>query len=144
MQKLNDWRSGAGKWKNIYPELFRIQILKPHLVKLPVNHTRNTTFTSKYAARVMDLHHGFNINDVDYLCLVEPAYLGEKWLIWSSSVIKCVYRQVERYEINYTIIRDQDSKGEIVDGINTRRLLKYLIHEFGLSDVTCRNRLQNM
>jgi hypothetical protein len=88
LQKLNAWRSGAGKWKRIPRELFRIKILQPHLVKLAVDHIRDTTYTSTYVSRVMDLHHGFNGNGFDNIRLVEPYYLGYKRLMRSSSMIK--------------------------------------------------------
>jgi hypothetical protein len=57
MQKINSWRSGAGKWKKIARELFRIQILKPHLIRLAGGHIRDTTYIAKSMARVMDLCH---------------------------------------------------------------------------------------
>jgi hypothetical protein len=101
--------------------------------------TCHTTYTAKSVVCAIDLHHGFNINGLDSLHLVEPAYIGDKRLLWSSSTTKRVFREIEwdmTEEISFTSICDQDPKGKIVDGIkfDTRQLFKYLIHHFGLSD----------
>jgi hypothetical protein len=64
--------------KNISHEQFRIKILKPHLVKMAVDHIRDTTYAATSVARVMDLHHGFKINGLDSFRLLGPAHLGEK------------------------------------------------------------------
>jgi chromosome segregation ATPase len=60
-QKLNSWANGAGKWKRIAQELFRIQVLRPHIIEHSVTHIRDNTYTAKSMARVMDMHHGFNL-----------------------------------------------------------------------------------
>jgi hypothetical protein len=31
-QKLHSWANGAGKWKRISKELFRIQVIRPHVI----------------------------------------------------------------------------------------------------------------
>jgi hypothetical protein len=139
MQKLNAMTSGDGKWKRLAYQLFNIQILKPHLIKLSVKNIREKTYTATSMARVMDLHHGFNLCGLDAFRLVEPAYLGHERLLWSSSSVKRVFRQIEKemkQEIYFKIIRDRNAKGLVVDGIkfNVRQLFKYIIHHFGLSD----------
>jgi hypothetical protein len=55
----------------------------------------------------MDLHHGFNLCSLDAFRLVEPAYIGTQRLLWSSSSVKRVYRQIGKemkQEINFKII----------------------------------------
>jgi hypothetical protein len=75
-QKLNSWANGAGKWKRIAQELFKVQVLRPHIIEHSVTHIRDNTYTAKYMSRVMDLHHGFNLSGLDAFCLVEPNYMG--------------------------------------------------------------------
>jgi hypothetical protein len=136
MQKLNAMKIGDGKWKRLAYQLFNIQILKPHSIKLSAKNILEKTYTATSMARVMDLHHGFNLCGLDAFRLVEPAYLGHKHLIWSSSSVKRVFCQIEKemkQEIYFKIIRDRNAKGLVVDGIkfNVRQLFKY---HFGLSD----------
>jgi hypothetical protein len=77
LQKLNEWKIGQQKWKNISCQLFRVQILRPYLIKLSVDHIRNHTYPSKSIARAMGMHDGFN------LCCSDAM-----WLLWSSFSIK--------------------------------------------------------
>jgi predicted nucleic acid-binding Zn-ribbon protein len=138
-QKLNSWANGTGKWKRIAQELFRIQVLRPHIIEHSVTHIRDNTYTAKSMARVMDLHHGFNLSGLDAFRLVEPNYMGEKRLLWSSSSVKRVFRKIEiemKDEISFKVIRDRNGKGQIVDGIrfDTKQLFTYLVHHFGLSE----------
>jgi chromosome segregation ATPase len=95
MQKLNAMTSGDGKWKRLAHQLFNIQIL-PHLIKLSVENIREKTYTVTSMVRVMDLHQGFNLCRLDAFRLVEPAYLGHERLLWSSSSVKRVFRQIEK------------------------------------------------
>jgi hypothetical protein len=139
MQKLNEMTSGDGKWKRLAQQLFHIQILKPHLIKLSVKLIREKIYTATSMARVMDLHHGFNLCGLDAFHLVEPAYLGHERLLRSSSSVKRVFRQIKKemkQDIYFKIIRDRNAKGLIVDGIkfNVRHLFKYIIHQFGISE----------
>jgi chromosome segregation ATPase len=90
-QNLNSWANGTCKWKRIAEELFRLQALSPHIINHSVTHNHNTIYTSKSMARVMDLHHGFNISGIDAFCHVEPNHMGEKRLLRSSSSVKCVF-----------------------------------------------------
>jgi hypothetical protein len=83
MQKLNAMTSGDGKWKRLAQQLFNIQIIKPHLMKLSVKNIHEKTYTATSMARVMDLHHGVNLCGLDAFRLVEPAYLGHEHLLWS-------------------------------------------------------------
>jgi hypothetical protein len=80
-QKLNSWANGADKWKRIANEFFRIQVLRPHIIEHSVTHIHDNTYTAKYMARVMDLHHVFNLSGLDAFRLVEPNYMGEKRLL---------------------------------------------------------------
>jgi hypothetical protein len=95
----------------------------------------------------MDLHHGFSLCDI-YACrLVEPAYLGSEHLLWYSSSVKRVYREIEKdvkLEINFSLFREQNEKGQIVDGIkfDTQDLFVYLINHFGLSKKQNQDRLR--
>jgi hypothetical protein len=138
-QKLNPWANGIGKWKKIAKYLFGIQVLRPHIIEHSVTHICDNTYTAKSMARVMDLHHGFNLNGLGTFRLVEPNYMGEKRLIWSSSSVKRVFRKKEiemKDEISLKVIRDSNGKGQIVDGIrfDTKQLFTYLVHHFGLSE----------
>jgi hypothetical protein len=59
--------------------------------------------------------------------------------MWSSSSVKRVFRIIEKEmmtEIKYTLIHDQNAKGQIMDGIkfDTRQLFIFLIRHFGLSE----------
>jgi hypothetical protein len=119
--------------------LFRIQVLRPNIIEHSVTHIRDNTYTAKSVAKVMDFHHGFNLSGLDAFRLVEPNYMGEKRLIWSSSSVKCVLRKIEmemKDEISFKVIRDRNVKGQIVDGIrfDTKQLFTYLVHHFGLSE----------
>jgi hypothetical protein len=80
-QKLNPWENGNAKWKIIAKELFRIQVIIPHLINHSVTHIHDNTYTAKCMTRVMNLHHGFNLCGLDAFHLVEPSYMGEQWLI---------------------------------------------------------------
>jgi hypothetical protein len=71
LQKLNSWMSGEGKWKKLPYWLFRTQILRPQLIKMSVTHIRYKAYTAKSIARVVDMHYGFNLNNI------EPS-------VWSS------------------------------------------------------------
>jgi chromosome segregation ATPase len=138
-QKLNSWAYGAGKWKRIAKELFRIQVLRPHIFEHSVTHIRDNTYTDKSMARLMDLHHGFNLGGLDAFRLVGPNYMGEKRLLWSSSSVKRVFREIEtemKDEISFKVIRDRNGKGHIVGGnrFDTKKLFTYLVHHFGLSE----------
>jgi chromosome segregation ATPase len=136
-QKLNSWANGTGKWKRIAKELFRIQVLRPHIIEHSVTHIRDNTYTAKSMARVMDLHHGFNLSGLDAFLLVEPNYMGEKRLLWYSSSVKRVFRKIEiemKDEISLKVIMDRSAKGQLLDGIrfDTKHLCTYLVHHFGL------------
>jgi hypothetical protein len=89
-------------------------------------------------ARVMDLHHVVNLSSgLNVFCLVEPDYMGEKRLLWSSSSVKRVFRKIEiemKDEISFKVIRDRSAKGQIVDGIRFDTKQTYLVHHFGLSE----------
>jgi hypothetical protein len=90
-QQVNALPSGGGgglKWKKLACQLFRVQLLPPFLMKLVVDNIRNNTYTRNSIARVMDMHHGFNRCGLDAMWIVEPVYLGDKRLLWSSSSIK--------------------------------------------------------
>jgi hypothetical protein len=95
-QKINALTSGEKKWKNLACQLFRVQILRPFLMTLSADNIRNKTYTKKSIARVIDMHHGFNLCGLDAMRLVEPVYLGDKRLLWSSSSIKRFSRQIEK------------------------------------------------
>jgi hypothetical protein len=138
-QKLNLLANGAGKWKRIAKELFRIQVLRPHIIEHSVTHICDNTYTAKSMARVVDLHHGFNLSGIDAFRLVEPTYMGEKRLLWSLSSVKRVFRKIEiemKDEISFKVIRDRNGKVQIVDDIrfDTKQLFTYLVHHFGLSE----------
>jgi hypothetical protein len=96
MQKLNAMTSGEGQLKRLAQKLFHIQILKPHLIKLSVKHICKKTYSATSMARVMDLHHGFNLYRLDSFRLLEPAYLGHERLLWSSSSVRRVFCQIEK------------------------------------------------
>jgi hypothetical protein len=72
-QKINVLTSGGNKWNTLACQLFRVQILRPFLVNLAVDNIRNNTYTTKSIARVMDMHHGCKLCDLDAMRLVEPA-----------------------------------------------------------------------
>jgi hypothetical protein len=120
-------------------ELFRILLLRPHIIEHSVTHIRNNTYTDKSMARVMDLHHGFKLYGHDAFRPVEPNYMGEKRLIWSSSSVKRVFRKMEiemKDEISFKVIRDRNAKGHIVDGVrfDTKQLCTYLVRHFCISE----------
>jgi hypothetical protein len=48
------------------------------LIKLSVKNIRERTYTATSMARVMDLHHGFNLCGLDAFRFVEPTYLGHE------------------------------------------------------------------
>jgi hypothetical protein len=59
----------------------------------------------------MDLHHAFNLCYRDVFILVEPANLGSEHLLWPSSSIKIVYREIEndmKLEIDFILICEQN------------------------------------
>jgi hypothetical protein len=78
MQNLNAMTSGDGKWKRLAHQFFNIQILKLHLITLSVKHIHEKTYTWTSMARVMDLHHGFNLCIASWSLriLVTSAYFG--------------------------------------------------------------------
>jgi hypothetical protein len=95
--------------------------------------------TAKSMARVMDLPHSLNFSGLDAFLLVEPNYMGEKWLICSSSSVKRVFRKIEsemKEEVTFKVIRYRNEKGHTVDGIifDIKQLFTYLVHHFGLSE----------
>jgi hypothetical protein len=119
--------------------LFRIQVLRPHIIEHSVTHIRDNTYIAKSMARVMDMHHGFKLSGLDAFRLVEPNYMGEKRLLWSASSVKRVFRKIEiemKDEISLKVIIYRNAKGRIVDGIrfDTKQLFTYLVHHFGLSE----------
>jgi hypothetical protein len=139
LQNLYSWTSGEGKWKKLPCQLFSIQILGPHFIKLSFTRIRENTYTAKSIARVMGMHHGFKLCGLDAVSLVEPACIGDQRLMWSSSSVKRVFRMIEKEmtaTINFTLIHDRNAKGQIIDGIkfDTRQLFIFLIRHFGLSE----------
>jgi hypothetical protein len=65
-------------------------------------------------ARVMDLHHGFNLSGLDAFRLVEPNNMGDKRLLCFSSSVKRVFGKIEiemKDEISLKVIRDRNGKG---------------------------------
>jgi hypothetical protein len=72
---VDEWCWG---WKKIGHWFFIMQVLRPHLIKLSVNHIHEHTHTSKCMTRLMDLHHGFNLRGLNNFCLVEHGYLTDK------------------------------------------------------------------
>jgi hypothetical protein len=118
-QKLNLWANGTEKWKRIAKELFRIQVLRPHIIEHSVTHIHDNMYTPKYTTRVMGLHHGLNLRGLDAFRLVDPNYMGEKRLLWSSSSVKRVFRKIEI---------------EMKDEISSKHLFTYLVYHFGLSE----------
>jgi hypothetical protein len=138
-QKLNGWAIEQGERKRMARQLFQIEILRPHFIKMSFNNIRQNTYTPKSIARVMDLHQGFNLCGLDAFRFVEPAYVGPERLLWSLSSVKKVYGEIEKdmkQEIFFTLIRARNEKGQIVDGIkvNTKDLFVYLVNHFGLSE----------
>jgi hypothetical protein len=75
------WR---GKWKRIIKRLFHKIVLKPLLIQLTAKHIRFSVNTAHSMARVMDLHHGFNLCGLEDMRLIEPAELGADRLLWYS------------------------------------------------------------
>jgi hypothetical protein len=55
LQKLNSWMSGERKSKKMWCQLFRVQIVMPHLINTSVPHIRDNTHTAKSIPRVMDM-----------------------------------------------------------------------------------------
>jgi hypothetical protein len=90
-QKINSWANDTCKWKRIAQELFRIQLLRPHIIDHYVTHIRDNTYGGKSMTIVMDLYHGFNLSGIDVFCLVEPNYIDDNRLLWSSSSVKRVF-----------------------------------------------------
>jgi hypothetical protein len=59
-------------------------------------------------------------------------------MLWSSSSVKKEHREIEKIMqegINFTVIKDKFKKKH-VDGVKfyTEKLLRYLVHHFGLSE----------
>jgi hypothetical protein len=71
-------------------------------------------------ARVMELHHGFNLCGLDNMHLTEPAEIGAECLLWSSSSVKRVFINIEKEmneEITFkTIIKKH--MGNTVEGVS--------------------------
>jgi hypothetical protein len=95
-EKVGSLVKGNGKWKEIGKHLFHLQVLKPHLLHHAVTYIKQKVYTARSLARVMDLHHGFNLCGLDHLRLVEPAYLRDDLMLQSSSGAKKEHRVIEK------------------------------------------------
>jgi hypothetical protein len=129
---------GNGKWKYIGKQLFHLQVLQPHLIRHAVTHVNQKLYTACSLARIMDLHHGFNLCELDHLCLVEPAYFHDERMLWLSSPVKKEHRTIETYlmcEINCEVINDK-LNNKLVDGVHfdVEQLFHYLVTLFGLAE----------
>jgi hypothetical protein len=118
---------GNGKWKEIGKQLFHLQVLKHHLLRHAVTHIKQKVYTARSLARVVDLHHEFNLCGVDHLRLVEPAYFRDERMLWSSSRVKKEHRAIEKEmtrEINFEVINNK-LNNKVVDGVrfNFQQLL---------------------
>jgi hypothetical protein len=129
---------GNGKWKEIGKQLFHLQVLKHHLLLHAVTHIKQNLYTTRSLARVMDLHNGFKLCRLDHLRLVEPAYLRDERMMWSSSCVKKEHRAIEKEmvrEINFEVINNK-LNNKVVDGVrfDVKQLSCYLVTHFGLAD----------
>jgi hypothetical protein len=79
--RLADADKGRGKWKLISKRLFHNIVLTPLLIQLAVKHINYSVYTNHSMARVMDLHHGFNLCGLENMCLMELSELGAEHLL---------------------------------------------------------------
>jgi hypothetical protein len=56
--KVGSLAKGARKWKGISKQL---SVLKSYLIRHTATHIKKNAYTAESIARVMDLHHGFNV-----------------------------------------------------------------------------------
>jgi hypothetical protein len=87
-----------GKWYMQMEEnskrVVQNKLLRPHIIEHSVTHIRDNTYTARSMARVMDLHHVFNLSGLNAFRLVEPNYMDEKRLTRSSSSVERVFRKI--------------------------------------------------
>jgi hypothetical protein len=73
---------GKGKWKKINEKLFKSRILKPLLIALTFKYIRSDVYTAHSMARVMDLHHDFNLWGLDNLMNIDHTVTRAERLLW--------------------------------------------------------------
>jgi hypothetical protein len=126
------------KWKEIGKQIFHLQVLKLHLLRHAVTHIKQKMYTARSLARVVDLHHGSSLRGLDHLRLLEPTYLLDEHIMWSSSRVKKEHRAIEKEmtrEINCEVINDK-LNNKVVDGVrfDVEQLFIYLVTHFGLAE----------
>jgi hypothetical protein len=63
--RFNGYAPGRGKWKTIGLELFKMKVLKDHLIDAACTHIKENVYTKTSWAYTVDMFHGLNLSGID-------------------------------------------------------------------------------